>query len=126
MNDISTACQLNIINNASKGNVRIVQLRAGRPGPCLFLVPGTGDKTDGFRPLANLIDTPMLVFAIEARGVDDASEPDNNIEEMVDDYVERVRTIQESGPYFLLRRSFGEMIVFEMADHFVKQNENVS
>jgi len=64
------------------GNARIVQLTSGAPGPCFFLVPGTGGRIDGFVKLAPYLQIPMPVFAIEARGLDEASMPDTSVEDM--------------------------------------------
>jgi hypothetical protein len=49
-------------------NARMIELKPGRPGPCIFLVPGLGGRVEGFSELATLLDTEMPLFAIEARG----------------------------------------------------------
>ena len=40
--------------NRELGNARVVKLKSGRPGPCLFLVPGIGGRIEGFGNLAEL------------------------------------------------------------------------
>jgi acetoacetyl-CoA synthetase len=112
--------------NHGAGNARLVQLKSGCPGPCFFLVPGTGGRIEGFADLASLLQTSMPVYAIEARGVDGSSEPDSDLEEMVKHYVNRVQTVQAAGPYFLLGHSFGGMIVFEMAQRLRAAGERVA
>jgi len=109
-----------------KGDARIVQLKSGHPGPCFFLVPGTGGRIEGFATLAALLQTSMPVFAIEARGVSGSSEPDNNIDELVNHYIQRIRDIQPQGPYFLLGHSFGGMVVFEIAQNLMAHKEHVA
>jgi thioesterase domain-containing protein len=112
--------------NHGAGNARIVQLKSGRPGPCLFLVPGTGGRIEGFASLAASLRTPMPVFAIEARGVDASSTPDTSVEEMARHYLTRVQTVQAAGPYFLAGHSFGGLVVFEMAQCLVEASERVA
>ena len=107
------------------GNARIVQLKAGRPGPCLFLVPGTGGSIEGFATLAADLRTPMSVFAIEARGIDESSTPDTNVEEMALHYLARIRTVQGAGPYFLAGHSFGGLVALEMAQSLHEVGEDV-
>ena len=111
----SPACAADLSIAHRAGSARIIQLKPCRPGPCLFLVPGTGGRIEGFADLARLIDGPMPVYAIEARGLDDTSEPDSNIDDMIAHYVEQIGAIQPAPPYFLLGHSFGGMVVYEMA-----------
>ena len=108
------------------GNARLVKLKSGQSGPCFFLVPGTGGRVEGFAGLATLLDTPMPVFAIEARGVDGNGRPDDDIESLVRHYIDRIRTQQPNGPYFLLGHSFGGMVVFEMAQRLLAMRERMA
>jgi acetoacetyl-CoA synthetase len=108
------------------GVARIAELKPGEPGPCVFLVPGTGGKIEGFADLAGSLQTPMPVYAIEARGVTESSSPDTNIEEMARHYVARVQSVQPSGPYFFAGHSFGGVVAYEMAQQLVGANEKVA
>jgi len=80
-NDIR-ASKMTVGCSHQAGSARIVQLTSGAPGPCFFLVPGTGGRIDGFVKLAPYLQIPMPVFAIEARGLDEASMPDTSVEDM--------------------------------------------
>ncbi len=110
---------------SAPGEARIVPLKPGEPGPCVFLVPGTGGRVEGFAALGRLLRTPMPVYAIEARGVDDTSDPDSDAEVMIAHYLERIRSLQPSGPYFLAGHSFGGMVVHELAQRLLSDNEDV-
>jgi acetoacetyl-CoA synthetase len=107
------------------GNARIVQLKSGHPGPCLFIIPGLGGRTEGLVNLAALLRTSMPVFAIEARGVQGTNPPDTQIEEMARHYLSRVKTVQAAGPYFLAGHSSGGLVAFEMARRLVEAKERV-
>jgi len=108
------------------GNARIVQLTSGTPSPCFFLIPGTGGRIDGFVNLAPYLRIPMPAFAIEARGLDEASRPDISVEEMARHYLARVRTVQAEGPYFLLGHSFGGLVALEMAQLLLEAGEKIA
>ena len=112
-------------SDPSTGDARLVKLKSGSPGPCVFFVPGTGGRIEGFGELAGLLDTPMPVFAIEARGVDGNGEPDHDIEILARHYIDRIRTVQPEGPYFLLGHSFGGMVAFEMAQRLLTLRERI-
>jgi thioesterase domain-containing protein len=111
--------------NRGAGNARIVPLKLGRPGPCLFLVPGTGGQTDGFANLAASLHIDMPVFAIEARGIDESSDPDTSVQEMARHYLTRVKTVQAAGPFFLGGHSFGGLVALEMALCLIEAKERV-
>ena len=83
-------------------NAQMVELKPGRPGPCIFLVPGLGGRVEGFSELATLLDTEMPLFAIEARGVASATDPDQDMGAMVQHYIDLIKTVQTDGPYFLI------------------------
>lgn len=104
----------------------MIELHPGRSGPCVFLIPGLGGRVDGFAELAALLDTPMRLVAIEARGVDSAEDWDHDLEFMVRHYVNRIWAVQPSGPYFLCGHSFGGAVAFEMAQRIMAMQERVS
>ena len=126
MNDTVAEYEREVFFDHGMGNARLVELKSGRPGPSFFLVPGTGGRVEGFAELATSLDTPMPVFAIEARGVDGNGQPDHDIETHVRHYIDRIRTVQPNGPYFLLGHSYGGMVVFEMAQRLLAMQERVA
>jgi len=108
------------------GIARVVQLKPGPPGSAFVLVPGTGGKIEGFADLASALQTPMPVFAIEARGVQAASTPDTSVEDMAEHYLSRLQASRVTGPYFLAGHSFGGLVVFEMAKRLLGTQEKVA
>ena len=126
MNDTVAEYKREVFLDEGIGAARLVELKSGRSGPCFFLVPGTGGRIEGFAELASLLDTPMPVFAIEARGVDGNGQPDDDIETLVQHYIGRIRTRQPNGPYFLLGHSFGGMVVYETAQRLLAMGERIA
>jgi acetoacetyl-CoA synthetase len=125
MTDTLCESREEVLSDKGAGGARLVELKPGQPGPCFFLAPGTGGRVEGFAELANLLDSPMPVFAIEARGVDGNGEPDHDIGILARHYIDRIRTLQPNGPYFLMGHSFGGMVVFEMAQKLLELQEPI-
>jgi len=115
-----------MVSDRGVGNARLVELQPGRPGPSVFLIPGSGGRVDGFSELARLLDTAMPIVGIEARGVDSTVDWDHDLETLVQHYIERIRNVQPNGPYFLVGYSFGGAIAFEMAQRILAMHERVA
>jgi len=111
---------------ADMGTARVVRLTEGVPGPCFFLIPGTGGKIDGFLNLAQHFRGSIPVYAIEARGLDATSVPDTSVEDMVSHYLDCIAPIQAAGPYFLLGHSFGGLVALEMAQRLARANQKIA
>jgi thioesterase domain-containing protein len=68
----------------------------------------------------------MPVFAVEARGLDEASMPDTRVEDMARHYLTLIRIVQAAGPYFLLGHSFGGLVALEMAQLLAEAREKIA
>ncbi len=102
-----------------------MQLKAGRSGPIVFMIPGFGGSIDRFVMLGSRLDTPMPVYGIQACGVDGSSEPDTDVEQMVKRYLRLMGSLQPCGPYMLIGHSFGGTVAFEMARQIRAAGEQV-
>ena len=82
-------------------------------------MPGATRRSGGgiFRATATLLDTEQPLFAIRRRGEtsDSVGDPDQDIHAMVQlYYIDRIKTVQTDGPYFLMGHSFGRgAVVFD-------------
>ena len=102
----------------------LVPLRPGNGRP-VFIVHGIFGNVLQLKDLAERIRTTRPIYAIQARGADPRQEPHASIAEMVEAYVEVVRSVQPSGPYALAGYSFGGLIAFEMARWLRAHHETV-
>src|ERR1700733_4609240 len=115
MNDAVARSEAGSPSELSPKNERVVELKSGLSGPCLFIVPGLGGKVDGLVNFGALLQTPMRVFGSEARGVEGESPPHTEMTEIVQHNLVLLKSVQASGPYYLLGHSFGGIVAFEMA-----------
>ncbi|NES72346.1 MAG: non-ribosomal peptide synthetase, partial [Okeania sp. SIO2D1] len=65
-------------------------------------------------------------YALQERGLEGELIHHSSIEEIADRYIQEIRTIQPSGPYFLGGSCFGNIVAFEMAQQLYKQGEKVA
>ncbi|MEV7795784.1 amino acid adenylation domain-containing protein [Streptomyces sp. NPDC087512] len=105
----------------------VLPVRSHGTRPPLFcLHPGGGMGWIYTRLLPHLpADQP--VYSIQARGMADPDEPlPATLEEMVEDYVDQIRTIQPYGPYHLTGWSFGGVAAYEAAVQLQRQGQEVA
>jgi acetoacetyl-CoA synthetase len=93
----------------------LVPLKPHGRGAPLFVVHGIYGNVVDMQRLANLLQSPRPVYALQARGLDPNDIPHRRVEDMADDYLRAIRGIQPSGSYALAGYSFGGLIAFEMA-----------
>ena len=92
----------------------LVPLRTAGRGRPLFIVHGIFGNVLQLRDLAELLDSPRPVYALQARGADPREAPHTRIGEMAEAYLAAIREVQDSGPYALAGYSFGGLIAYEM------------
>jgi len=100
-------------------------LKAGAEGPALFLTHGIGGTLLDFVPLLEHIQLPHSIHGMRAHGSDGDCEPLDSIEAMAEAYLEAIKRVQPSGPYFLIGYSLGGLVAFETAQLLLKRGEQV-
>ncbi len=104
----------------------VVELQRGAGLPRLFCVHGVGGNVLKFSDLARRLGSDQPFYGIQARGVDGKTPPHTSIGDMASSYLEEVRQVQETGPYFLCGYSAGGVIAFEMAQQLLAAGEEVA
>ncbi len=104
----------NLAEVSSDGTEPLLTLRfEGKGAPLFFVHPGTGLSWSYHRLLEHL-DTDRPAYALQAPGLSGLELP-SSIEELTDDYLDRVRQVQPMGPYHLLGWSMGGQLAHAMA-----------
>jgi thioesterase domain-containing protein len=66
------------------------------------------------------------LYALQSSGLDHGINADDGVEAMARRYVDRIRTVQPTGPYHLLGWSFGGLVAHEMAAMLQRDGEDVA
>ncbi|KAB8332532.1 amino acid adenylation domain-containing protein [Scytonema tolypothrichoides VB-61278] len=93
--------------------------------PPFFCIHPLGGEILCYRPLALHLGQDQPFYGIQPQGLDGKLPPLNRIEDMAALYIQEIKTIQPTGPYFLGGYSLGGMIAYEMAQQLYSQGETV-
>ncbi|MFI6664257.1 amino acid adenylation domain-containing protein, partial [Streptomyces sp. NPDC050481] len=97
----------------------------GSAAPIFFVHPG-GGLSWCYMPFARHVAEEHPLYGLQARGIDGQGEPARSIGDMADAYVEHIRSVRESGPYYLVGWSFGGIPAHEVALRLRALGEEVS
>jgi amino acid adenylation domain-containing protein len=112
--------------SASPENSLLIELSSTGRGRPLTLVHPVGGGVLCYRALSRRLGAAAPVLGIQAAGVDDDTEPQDNLERMASRYVEILRAKFPEGPYLLGGWSFGGVVAFEMARQLTQAGHAVS
>ncbi len=104
----------------------LLPLRPHGTRPPLFCVhPGLGIGWP-YSGLLGAVEPDRPVHALQATGLTSAAEPSASFDELVGDYLARIRSVQPTGPYHLLGWSYGGVVAQAMAARLQEQGEQVA
>ncbi len=93
----------------------LLPIRTAGSRPPLFCIHPAGGLSWCYMPLARYVPDDFSIYGLQARGLDGSGELPRSVREMAADYIELIRAVQETGPYYLLGWSFGGVAVHEIA-----------
>ncbi|MEU9581112.1 amino acid adenylation domain-containing protein [Streptomyces chilikensis] len=96
----------------------------GARRPLFCVHPGTGVGWS-YAGLARHLGDDQPLYALQARALSEPGHRPRSVEEMADDYLERIRQVQPWGPYRLLGWSFGGIVAHAMAVRLREAGERV-
>ncbi|MGW6504520.1 amino acid adenylation domain-containing protein [Nonomuraea angiospora] len=101
-----------------------LQPHGSRP-PLLCVHPGSG-LSWCYAGMIRHLGTDQPVYGVQARTVARPELPGRTIGELAADYLDEIRRVRPSGPYYLLGWSFGGMVAFELATRLQALGEQVA
>ena len=107
------------------GWVSLVPIQTGGSQRPLYLVHGAGGNVLLYKALAKQLGTDYPLYGLQSRGLDGITEPLKTVEEMAEHYLEEIRRVQPSGPYYLGGYCLGGTIAYEMAQRLLNMGERV-
>ena len=93
--------------------------------PPLYCVHGGAGTILHLWALAKRLGIDQPFYGLQARGLYGGDPPLMCVEEMAEHYLAEVRSVQASGPYFLVGYCFGSIVAFEMAQRLRQSGEEV-
>jgi thioesterase domain-containing protein/peptidoglycan/xylan/chitin deacetylase (PgdA/CDA1 family) len=102
----------------------IMPIRVG-DGPALFCLHPVVGLSWCYMALIPYIDARFPLYGLQARGVRRPEPLPATMDEMARDYADLIRTVQPSGPYYLLGWSFGGNVAFAVAQELERRGEQV-
>jgi amino acid adenylation domain-containing protein len=104
----------------------VLPLRAaGARSPVFCLHPGGGTAWS-YSGLLRYINRDFPVYGIQARGLAGPADLPATLDDMADDSLDRIRTVQPAGPYFLLGWSLGGVVAHAVAQRLEEQGDEVA
>ncbi|MCZ2147235.1 MAG: alpha/beta fold hydrolase [Bryobacterales bacterium] len=103
----------------------LVLLKPGAKKPPAFLVHGIGGSVMEFFDLVRHLSLPHPVYGLQAQEIDDAGRPLESIEDMARVFLEAIRRVQPTGPYFFIGYSLGGLVTLEMAQRLLSSGEKI-
>jgi thioesterase domain-containing protein len=103
----------------------VLPIRPDGSAPPLFFVHPGGGLSWCYLPFARFTAEEHPLYGLQARGIDGSGELAGSVAEMADDYIERMRSVRESGPYYVAGWSFGAVPAHEIAVRLRARGEQV-
>lgn len=103
----------------------IVPFRKSGTGSPLFCFPGSGGNVHIFREMVAALPEGQPVYAIDMEWLCEMNE-DFSIEQLAAFYLNEIRRIQKSGPYYLCGYSFGGLVAYETAMRLIDEGDKAS
>jgi thioesterase domain-containing protein len=110
---------------AASGRLHIKPLRTRGAGSPLFCFPGSADKPDKFQELTAVLPAGQPVYAIDMDPLWDIKQ-EFTVEQLAPFYLDLIRKVQRSGPYYLCGYSFGGLLAYEIAMLLIDEGDSAS
>ncbi|MEU8122447.1 amino acid adenylation domain-containing protein [Spirillospora sp. NPDC049024] len=94
--------------------------------PPLFCLHPAGGISWTYSGLLRHLDEDVPIYGLQARGLKGTERPAGSLQEMADDYIRHIRSVQPSGPYRLLGWSFGGVMAHLVATLMQAQGADVA
>ncbi|EJE3288754.1 amino acid adenylation domain-containing protein [Vibrio alginolyticus] len=112
-----------IVNESEITKQRVLPLNNRQGNKKIFCWPGLGGYPMGLKNLAESVADQF--YGIQAYGINENELPYSTIEEMASEDVKAIKSVQQTGPYYLWGYSFGARVAFETAYQLEQEGEVV-
>jgi thioesterase domain-containing protein len=102
-----------------------VAIQPAGASPPFFCAPPTGGTSIHYRSLARALGNDQPFYGLQQPGLEGEREPFTDWTQLASHYVDAIRRIQPSGPYFLGGWSDGGRVALEIAQQIFRQGGEV-
>ncbi|HZD92897.1 MAG TPA: alpha/beta fold hydrolase, partial [Candidatus Sulfotelmatobacter sp.] len=120
------AARLNVQSSPESAFEQLLPLRSKGSLPPLFCAHPAGGLSWNYAGLMRELDVERPIYGLQAPGIGADVPYAASIEQMADDYISSLRSIQPHGPYHLLGWSFGGVVAYAMACRLQQIGEPVA
>jgi len=104
----------------------LVPIQPSGSQPPIFCVHGGAGTILHLQPLARRLGADQPFYGFQARGLYGGAPPHRTVEQMATHYLNELRSVQPTGPYYLAGYCFGSIVAFEMAQRLLRAGEDVN
>lgn len=114
------------------GNIKLnwnplVEIKKGDENKIpLFLIHGAEGNVLLYRDLASRMNSNRTIYGLQAKGLDGKNSFNLSIEEMADEYILAIKSVQPSGPYNIGGYCMGGSVAYEIAMRLTAGGEKVA
>ncbi|MBS7529946.1 amino acid adenylation domain-containing protein [Hazenella sp. IB182353] len=117
--------KLEMGNNQSSLEVLLPLREKGERSP-LFCVHPAGGLSWCYAGLMSSLGREYPIYGLQARGIARKSDLPQSINQMAEEYIRQIKTVQPEGPYYLLGWSLGGNVIHAMATHLQALGDEVA
>lgn len=121
--DQPASLPLQSFNFAEMGT--LIPIKPSGSRPPLFCVPGGGGVVFPFYNLVPYLDEEQPLYGLQDPSLDEKVEPFKRVEDLAAFYLDRIRSVQAHGPYYVAGWSFGGAVAYEIAQQALRAGEEV-
>ncbi|QSJ17771.1 polyketide synthase dehydratase domain-containing protein [Nostoc sp. UHCC 0702] len=115
-----------VVASSEKLPLELVPLQIQGSKPPLFFAHPLAGVVFPYYELATHLDSERPFYGLQSIGLLNQDEPLTSVEEMAATYIEALKKVQPSGPYYLGGWSLGAYIAWEMAVQLTQAKEEVA
>ncbi|WP_337866662.1 amino acid adenylation domain-containing protein [Ignavibacterium sp.] len=121
-----------LASKVENGNIKLnwnplVQIKNGDENKIpLFLIHGAEGNVLLYRDLANRLNSNRTIYGLQAKGLDGKKSFNLSIEEMAEEYIQAIKSVQPFGPYNLGGYCMGGSVAYEIAMRLTAGGEKVA
>jgi aspartate racemase len=104
----------------------LVPIRTGGSDHPLFIIHGAGGNVLIYRDLAKHLLNSMPIYGLQSYGLEGDVPLLNSIEEMAEAYIEEIKKVQPSGPYYICGYCMGGTVALEISQQLKSKGEKVA